>query len=170
MNKESVLIPLVSYATYAEAIGLRTYLHSCGIESHLRDENLSRMDPLLFNAIQGCKVEVSEEDYEEAKEALEAFNQGKIEILEEPCNEPIIKDSHKPFPKFLCVLLIGFSLFCFWRGSIDKISGSNSLRTFNQSTINTSENTEFDKNMWKITGVVFLLIGFFGISKKQKIL
>lgn len=55
-----------------DAYLLRARLESSGITSYIRDENLITLDWLYSNAVGGVKVDVMDEDYEEALQILDA--------------------------------------------------------------------------------------------------
>jgi hypothetical protein len=60
------------YRDLSEAIVARCLLESAGIEVDLRDENLVRLDWQVSNFIGGLRLQVEEEDAEDALEILDA--------------------------------------------------------------------------------------------------
>jgi hypothetical protein len=63
---------LASFNLPMDAYLLRSRLEGSGIASYIRDENLVTLDWLYSNAVGGVKVDVMDEDYEQALELLEA--------------------------------------------------------------------------------------------------
>lgn len=63
---------LASFSLPMDAYLLRARLESSGITSYIRDENLITLDWLYSNAVGGVKVDVMDEDYEEALQILDA--------------------------------------------------------------------------------------------------
>ncbi len=63
---------LASFNLPMDAYLLRVRLEGSGINAYVRDENLITLDWLYANAVGGVKVEVMDEDYEQALELLNA--------------------------------------------------------------------------------------------------
>jgi hypothetical protein len=63
---------LASFNLPMDAYLLRARLEGNGIASYIRDENLVTLDWLYANAVGGVKVDVMDEDYDQALELLEA--------------------------------------------------------------------------------------------------
>lgn len=61
---------VLSFSLPIEAHVARTKLESEGIECHIADEHIVRMDWFYSNAVGGVKLQVREEDFEVALEAL----------------------------------------------------------------------------------------------------
>ena len=62
---------IAAYSTPSEANLVVARLKSFGIDAAIRDEHTVTLDWFLSNAIGGVKVEVQDEDFEEAKIILE---------------------------------------------------------------------------------------------------
>ncbi len=60
------------YRDLSEAIVARSLLESSGIRAHLCDENLVRMEWQISNFIGGIRLQVEDEDEQEAIEILDA--------------------------------------------------------------------------------------------------
>ena len=58
---------IASFAKAEDAHNLRAFLAGSGITAFVRDENIVAVDPLYSNAIGGVKIDVSDDDYEQAK-------------------------------------------------------------------------------------------------------
>jgi hypothetical protein len=61
---------LASFNLPMDAYLLRARLEGSGIASYIRDENLVTLDWLYSNAVGGVKVDVMDEDYEQALELM----------------------------------------------------------------------------------------------------
>jgi hypothetical protein len=61
---------LASFNLPMDAYLLRARLEGSGIASYIRDENLVTLDWLYSNAVGGVKVDVMDEDYDQALEAM----------------------------------------------------------------------------------------------------
>jgi hypothetical protein len=64
---------LASFSQPVEAHLLRLRLEHEGITAYLRDENMIALDWLYSNALGGVKVDVADEDYEQALAILESI-------------------------------------------------------------------------------------------------
>lgn len=106
------MITIARFSKPEEAHLFRHRLEVGGIPAYIQDENTVQMDWLYSNAIGGVRVQISEEDIEEARELL----QESAAAEEEPCNPACPKcDSHQTVPhelarrlSFLMLLLLGF--------------------------------------------------------------
>ena len=63
---------LASFNLPMDAYLLRARLEGSGIAAYVRDENLITLDWLYSNAVGGVKVDVMDEDYEQALQLLES--------------------------------------------------------------------------------------------------
>lgn len=63
---------LLNFTYPSEAYIAKSHLDAEGIDCFITNENLLTINPLLSNAVGGVKLMVREEDYERAKEILEA--------------------------------------------------------------------------------------------------
>lgn len=64
---------VAAFSQPIEAHLLRIRLEQEGIVAYLRDENLVTLDWLYSNAVGGVKVDVADEDYEQALEIFESL-------------------------------------------------------------------------------------------------
>jgi hypothetical protein len=62
---------LATFSHPDQAHLLRMRLEGCGIVAHVRDENMVALDWLASLAIGGVKVDVADEDYEQARLVLD---------------------------------------------------------------------------------------------------
>ena len=63
---------IASFNRPMDAHLLRARLEGSGIAAYLRDENMITLDWLSANAVGGIKVDVADEDYERALQAMES--------------------------------------------------------------------------------------------------
>ncbi|HAP02112.1 MAG TPA: hypothetical protein DCQ93_09335 [Bacteroidetes bacterium] len=68
----SKLKMLLNFSYPGEAYIAKSHLEAEGIDCFITNENLLTINPLLSHAVGGVKLMVREEDYERAKEILEA--------------------------------------------------------------------------------------------------
>ena len=66
------LITIRRYRDLSEAIVARCLLETCGIDAHLCDENLVRLDWQVSNFIGGIRLQVESEDESDAVAVLDA--------------------------------------------------------------------------------------------------
>ena len=64
------MITVASFSKPEEAHLLRMRLEAGGVAAYILDENMVQMDWLYSNAIGGVRVQIAEEDAEDAKEIL----------------------------------------------------------------------------------------------------
>ncbi len=83
-------VTIISYELPMQAQMAKSYLNANNIDVFLKDELTIQSDMLLSNAIGGVKVQVLEEDYEDAKNLLieggfikEKINQEQSEFTKE---------------------------------------------------------------------------------------
>ena len=75
------LVPVRSFDNYIEANILLGKLQEEGITCFLRDEFTITVDPILTNALGGIKLEVPEDQTEEARKLLEQFDEERRALL-----------------------------------------------------------------------------------------
>ena len=104
---------LASFSKPEEAHLLRAHLEGSGVTAFVRDDLTVSADWALSNAIGGVKVEVADEDYDEARSVLAAF-------------APPVADEKKQGKKhglarYMRILAVSFAvIFCClaWRGGL----------------------------------------------------
>ena len=64
---------IASFSQPVEAHMLRSRLEAEGIVAYLRDENMIALDWLYSNALGGVKVDVADEDYDQAVQIIESL-------------------------------------------------------------------------------------------------
>jgi hypothetical protein len=119
------IITLTTFTYPTEAYPLMTRLEEEGIECFLADENIISVNPFLSNAVGGVKVNIKEEDAEQALQILKEIkdNVKKVDKKWAEDFEPVdtycpVCESHQVFTdkvSFLKNILSGLSakkLYC----------------------------------------------------------
>ena len=106
------MLTIARFSKAEDAHLFRHRLEAGGVAAYLQDENTVQMDWLYSNAIGGVRVQISEEDVEEARELLHGTDVPQDEHAAPVCPKC---SSHQTAPhelvrrlSFLSVLLLGF--------------------------------------------------------------
>jgi hypothetical protein len=67
-----MLVTIATYTSIYEASLVKGMLENEGIPAYLKDEFINQINPFYSAAVGGIKLQVSEEDKEEAKKLIES--------------------------------------------------------------------------------------------------
>ena len=75
MNSDNVVFQTLDFM---EATMIRSLLEGSGVEVHVYDENISRLNPIYSHVVGGIKLLVPDEQVEWAQEILIEYAKGEI--------------------------------------------------------------------------------------------
>jgi len=79
------MITVANAFDVTEAYLIKSRLEAEGINTFIPDENTSQIQPMWNNAIGGVRVQVADEDVENAKLVLKDYYQQQKQIVTPPC-------------------------------------------------------------------------------------
>ena len=108
------MITIANALDVTEAYLIKSRLDAEGIEAFIPDENTSQIQPLWNNVIGGVRIQVSDEDVEDAKLVLKDYYQQQNQVVTPVCpncgSSNTFRDNSKQNWAIAIMIMIGIPL------------------------------------------------------------